>query len=136
MGLRTMLLVCWSMDIEHYNAEIMLAVHWQDVTKSFWCNAIQDHLGMTYFHCNILAHATGQHHFVPVTNLSHHLVLTDSYISPLVELWDGILEGRIKLHKSLCLTNSLPQASHLPVFLAAGGDKATSSMEQGEQREH
>ena len=46
-------------------------------------------------------------------------------------LWDGVLEGRIKLHKLLSLSNSLPQTSAMPVFLTVGGERASSAVKEG-----
>ena len=46
-------------------------------------------------------------------------------------MWDGLLEGRIKLHKTLSLTNRLPQTSVMETFMSAGRDKAITSRDNG-----
>ncbi|KAM4701747.1 protein AATF [Discoglossus pictus] len=45
-----------------------------------------------------------------------------------IELWDQLLEGRIKMQKALLTANQLPQPDTFPVFKKEGGSEFSSSL--------
>ena len=77
-----------------------------------------------------------QLHIQPPRSIMHYCyALPGAHVSLSLSLpeglWDGMLEGRIRLHKLLSLANSLPQSSLVPVFLSLGGEPASSSKDTG-----
>ena len=48
------------------------------------------------------------------------------------DVWDGLLETRIKLHKVLSACNQLPQGDALGQFTKAGGRQTEESVEECE----
>lgn len=54
------------------------------------------------------------------------------HLSPIVAMWDGLLEARIRLQKVLLLSNRLPQQEAMEDFKTAGGEPLGEALRESE----